>query len=85
VIAQFELELADRRKAVPWGGRSPRDLTREGIRRIFEARAGEKHESFFVDPDQFDLFRAAIRGRRRYGGAPTLLPLPRERLFLRLR
>ena len=74
-MKQFVLCLGDRRKAAPWDGRSPRDLTK--IKKLlFLRREPQKDDRFFVDPGQYDLFRAAIRGRRRYGGAPTLFPLP---------
>ena len=67
---------------LPWGGRSPRSLTRvrQGLTSVdlslFSRREPQKDDRFLVDPDQYDLFRAAIPGRRRYGGAPMLLPLP---------
>ncbi len=74
---QLELGLEDLRKAVPWAGRSPRDLTR--VRNLlFFKRELQKDDRFFVDPNQYDLFRAAITGRPLYGGAPSLLPLPRR-------
>ena len=60
--------------ALPWGGRSPRSLTR-AAKALFFKRERQKNDRFFVDPDQYDLFRAAIPGRPQYGGAPTLLPL----------
>ena len=62
--------------ALPWQGQSPRVLTK-GRLALFLRREPQKDDSFFADPGQFDLFLAAIRGRRRYGGAPSLLPLPR--------
>ena len=71
---QLSLELLDARVRIPWNGASPRDLTRVGLG-LFLRREPQKDDRFFVDPRQYDLFRAAIPGRRRYGGAPTLLPL----------
>jgi len=67
--------------ALPWGGRSPRSLCRlrQGLTNVpialFSRREPQKDDSFFVDPDQYDLFLAAIPGRFRYGGAPLLVPL----------
>jgi len=63
---------------LPWGGQSPRALTR-AAKALFLRREPQKDDSFFVDPDQYDLFLAAITGRPQYGGAPSLLPLPRRR------
>jgi len=74
---QLELDLGDERVRVPWGGRSPRDLTRVQIG-LFLEREREEHGCFLADPRQYDLFRAAITGRPQYGGAPLLLPLPRR-------
>jgi len=59
----------------PWDGQAPRSLTR-GRKALFLRREPQKDDSFFVDPNQYDLFLAAIPGRRQYGGAPSLLPLP---------
>ena len=67
---QLELPLVWARN-MPWQGASPRLLTR-GAKGLFLRRKPQKDDRFFVDPDQFDLFRAAIKGRRRYGGAPLL-------------
>ena len=73
--AQLVLELGDAKLRIPWGGRAPRELTK--IRKtLFLRREPQKDDRFFVDPGQYDLFLAAIRGRRQYGGAPSLLPLP---------
>ena len=62
--------------AMPWGGQSPRALTRAAKRFIFKARA-VKDERFFSDPTQLKLFDEQIPGPR-YTGASTLIPLPRE-------
>ena len=61
-------------EALPWRGRSPRELTKSRIA-LFLRREPQKDDCFFVDPDQYDLFRAVIQGRPRYGGAPLLIPL----------
>ncbi len=74
---QYLMALGDRRKAVPWEGRSPRDLTK-GKKLLFLRQEPQKDDRYFVDPSQYDLFRAAIKGRPRYGGAPSLLPLAKE-------
>jgi len=63
--------------AAPWGGRSPRGLTR-GANLIILRQEPQKDDRNRFDPNQYDLFRAAIPGRSRYGGAPSLLPLPQE-------
>jgi len=60
---------------LPWGGKSARGLTR-GAKVLFLRREAQEDDSFVADPNQYDLFLAAIRGRPRYGGAPTMLPLP---------
>jgi len=75
----LQLDLWEREVAVlPWRGVSPRSLTRVQIS-LFLSREAQKDERFFVDPDQFDLFRAAKKlPPRKYGGAPLLLPLPQE-------
>ena len=72
---QLNLRLEDPRVRIPWGGISPRDLTRSRLA-LFSRQEPQKDDRFFVDPDQYDLFLAAITGRHRYGGAPSLLPLP---------
>ncbi len=67
----WELEVA----RLPWRGQSPRVLTK-GHLSLFLRREPQKDDRFFVDPNQYDLFLAAIPGRPLYGGAPSLLPLP---------
>jgi len=62
---------------LPWGGRSPRDLTKARIS-LFLRREPQKDERFFVDPDQIDMFRRRQKKSPQYGGSPTLLPLPRR-------
>ena len=68
---QYSLDL---RVLGPWGGQSPRALTR-AAKALFLRREPQKDDSFFVDPNQYDLFLAVIPGRFRYGGAPLLVPL----------
>ena len=62
---------------IPWWPEGPRVLTRSS-KALFFRREPQKDDRFFVDPDQYDLFLAAIPGRPQYGGAPSLLPLPEE-------
>ena len=69
-MAQLDLWQAEL-DALPWQGQSPRALTRVS-KVLFLRRKPQKDDCFFADPDQFDLFRAAISGRLRYGGAPSL-------------
>jgi len=64
---------------LPWGGRSPRALTK-GRLALFLRREPLKDERFFVDPDQLELFPAAKK-RRVSLPAPSLLPLPRKGRF----
>ena len=71
---QFELWPSEVAR-LPWGGQSPRGLTR-GAKVLYLRREPGKDDRFFADVDQYDLFRAAITGRHRYGGAPTVTPLP---------
>ena len=74
-----QLELFDLHEvevAVPWSGRSPRDLTRVALRGIFKAQDA-KSMSVFVDPAQCDLWPTVEEGPTRlYGGAPLLRRLP---------
>ncbi len=55
----------------PWDGRSPRVLTRARLGVIFKAQA-EKDDRFVADPDQTDLWPAAIVAPWFYQGAPLL-------------
>ena len=70
----FEAELS----RLPWRGQSPRALTKVQ-KGLFSRREPQKDDNFFIDPDQTDLFLAAIT--RRPPGAPTLLPLLRRAAF----
>ena len=57
--------------AMPWGGRSPRSLTRVRMSLFFEQER-QKHERFFVDENQVDMFKRAKKAPRIYRGAPLL-------------
>ena len=59
----------------PWGGRSPRGLTRVALGLIFKAGALEQHERFGFHPDQLGLFDEPDPQLPTYRGASTLLPL----------
>ncbi len=81
---QLVLSLDDvrlKRVVVPWGGRSPRVLTRAWERFSLEAQGGGRE----VDPRQVEMFarfgRAPVQTKSRpaYGGAPTLRRLPERR------
>ena len=75
MLATAQVDLWESQlEALPWRGRSPRSLTKVRIA-LFLRREPQNDDGFFVDPDQYDLFRAAIQGRPRYGGAPLLFPL----------
>ena len=77
MIAQLDLwqHQLDEAADLPWGGRSPRALTRVQLS-VFLRREPQKDDRFFVDLDQLDLFHAAKKRPPRYEGAPSLLPLP---------
>ncbi len=57
---------------VPWGGRSPRALTR-GYGRFILKREREKSMSDFVNDDQYDLWLPIKKAPWSYQGAPLLL------------
>ena len=77
-VNSSQLDLWEREIAkIPWRGMSPRSLT-SCRKALFLRREPQKDDRFFVDPNQYDLFRAAIPGRPQYGGAPCVLPLPRR-------
>ncbi len=59
---------------VPWGGVSPRALTR-GYKSFIFDREGRKSMSDFVDPEQCDLWIPTKKAPWVYQGAPSLLPL----------
>ena len=68
---QLELGLGDSLKAVPWGGRSPRDLTRVGLS-LFLRREPQKDDRFVVDRNQVDMWLPAEKAPWVYQGAPLL-------------
>ncbi len=75
---QLELQLegdvlVDPRR-LPWGGRSPRALTRVALRGILKAQA-DKSVSNFVDPEQYDLWLPIKKAPWQYEGAPLLRSL----------
>ena len=72
----WEAEAEEVRR-MPWGGQSPRALTVARIA-LFLKRERQENDCFFVDPAQID-FWPAKGGPPRYGGAPSLLPLPRRK------
>ena len=65
--------------SVPWEGRSPRHVLTMNEKALFLRREPQKDDSFFIDADQYDMFRAAKkRPLEDSPGAPSLLPLPKE-------
>ena len=76
LVAKEEIQLVlDLFDGLPWGGRSPRVLTRGHLGLIFKAQADRAR----VIPDrmQLDLFPATETAFKKRGrSAPTLLPLP---------
>ncbi len=75
---QLELCLGDARVCVPWGGKSPRGLTRVNRSSILKAQA-DKSTSDDGGFGQHEMWPPATRGPRLYEGAPSLLPLPEMR------
>jgi len=62
---------------LPWRGQSPRGLTRVA-KSLFLRQEPQKDDRFFVDPNQYDLFREAKSGPPEYRGAPLLVSLEQE-------
>ena len=77
---QLELwpELARAAARVPWGGRSPRDLTKVGLALIFQAGADKSasDDGGFV---QLELFVRNEKAPWLYQGAPLLLEVSQRR------
>ena len=76
-MIQLELDLF---AGEPWGGHSPRALTKAALAFIFKPQ-GAKARALFKDPDQLELWAAKKkRGPRRVvsPGAPSLIPFPWE-------
>ena len=74
---QQELKLDDVRLRLPWGGRSPRVLTRGHSFSIFKAQAAKRTTDFDND-EQLELWpEPAEEGPEVlvYFGAPSLLPV----------
>jgi len=66
---------------LPWGGRSPRGLTKARERFIFKARAEKSVSDFVRDEGQYDLWLPMTKVPWKYQGAPSLLPLPRKGVY----
>ncbi len=62
----------------PWGGRSPRALTRGAKRFILKAQAGKSTSDFVGDPRQCDLWLPVEKAPWEYQGAPLLLAFLKE-------
>ncbi len=62
---------------VPWGGRSPRGLTRAALGVILKPQ-GEKSTSEFVSCDQLEFWTTDVECPFVYKGAPLLLELGGE-------
>ena len=73
----IQLSLFEDVLALPWYGVAPRSLTR-GATELFFRQEPQKHERFFVDPNQVDMFRRRQK-RAPSQGASLLVPLPRRR------
>ena len=70
---QLELDLWP---GEPWGGRSPRGLTRVGLGLIFKPQ-GVRARVTFCDSTQLQLWPLMeTRRKQQSRTAPTLLPLP---------
>ena len=72
---QVYLELDDRRRVVPWDGRSPRELTRAWNTFTLKAQAGRVHERACIGREQLMLVFENKSSRGGSSGAPLLLPL----------
>ncbi len=74
---QLLLDLGDAALglSLPWGGRSPRGLTRVALEGIFKAQAAKSVSEF--DCVQLEMFKrlAPKTTRRPYRGSPLLIPL----------
>jgi len=71
--------LLEEERRLPWGGRSPRGLTRVAMSPIFKARAAKKDDRFDLT-GQIDLWPAKKKAPGGSSpGAPLLLDLPKRR------
>ena len=58
--------------ALPWGGQSPRALTRVGSGLILKPEAQKSMSDLDLDPSQLELWPANNNAPWRYQGAPLL-------------
>ena len=65
--------LAPSLDRLPWGGRSPRALTRCSERAIFKAQAEKSVSDFVSDENQHDLWLTIKKAPWRRQGAPLLV------------
>ena len=70
-MAYVQLDLFEDVWALPWHGRSPRDLTRCAQAFIFKAQAA-KGRPQPIDPAQLEIFPRANNAPWIYQGAPLL-------------
>jgi len=61
----------------PWGGKSPRVLTR-GYILLYLRREPLKDDRFFKDPNQLEMFPVAMSVPGSETRVPSLLPFPWE-------
>jgi len=61
---------------MPWGGRSPRELTAAYKRVTLKAQAAKSTSDFVSDPRQLDLWLTKEKAPEIYSGAPLLRVLP---------
>ncbi len=79
VSEQLELALDDARLVIPWGGRSPRGLTRVSKNVILKALAAQSTSGSVVDERQLGLWSTRSKKVVAAVAATTpLLPLPWE-------
>ena len=57
---------------VPWGGRSPRALTKAHERFILKTQGAKSVSDFAFDENQYDLWLTIKKAPWRYQGAPLL-------------
>jgi len=70
----LQLDLFLDAARIPWGGRSPRALTK-AAQLLFSKHGGEKSMSDFVDGDQIEIWPTDKNGPpSSFGGSPLLLP-----------
>ena len=69
-LGQFDL-FPEEVERLPWGGQSPRALTRINSG-LFLRREPQKDDRFFVDSDQIEIWPSTINAPWIYQGAPLL-------------